>query len=133
LDLETVFLLDQVQKHNAITKEQAAELKKKDLIEGRYPNVFVSMKVASMVGQKADYVHNKGLDQNICKQLIIQTLKTGPATQQDLLEVLDRGALPAFLNKQQKSKRVSNLLQKMKADGVVFVEGTRKCAKWHLA
>jgi ATP-dependent DNA helicase RecG len=133
LDLETVFLLDQVQKHNIISKEQAAALRKKGLIEGRYPNVFVSLKVASMVGQKADYVHNRGLDENICKQLIIQTLKTGPATQQELLEILDRGALPAFLTTQQKSKRVSNMLQKMRVAGLVYVEGSRRYSKWHLA
>ena len=45
-------------------------------MEGRYPNVFVSFKVADIVGQKAAYVRNKGLDDDICKQLIIKALQS---------------------------------------------------------
>lgn len=132
LDLETVFLLDQVQKHKTISKKQAAALKKNGFIEGRYPNVFVSLKIADAVGEKADYVHNKGLEEDICKQLIIQTLKAGPATHGELLEILKRGALPGILDEQKKARRVSNLLQKMKREGLIDVTGSRNHAKWHL-
>lgn len=103
LDLETVFLLDQVQKHKIISKEQAAALKKNGFIEGRYPNLFVSLKIADAVGEKADYVHNKGLEEDICKQLIIQTLKAEPAAHGELLEILKRGALPGVLDEQKES------------------------------
>lgn len=56
LDLQTVFLLDKIQKKELISKEDFAILKKAELVEGRYPNIFVSYKVANIVGQQTDYV-----------------------------------------------------------------------------
>lgn len=132
LDLETVFLLDKIQKHVQITKEQAVRLKKRGLVEGRYPNIYVSFKVASMVGKKAEYVHNKGLDENICRQLILEALKNAPTTQHELLEVLDVGALPGHLSTEQKSRKLSNILQKMKKEGLVKPTGSRRYAVWSL-
>lgn len=94
LDMRTVFLLDKVQKQEVVSKESFKDLKKKGLVEGRYPNVFVSFKVADIVGQKAAYVRNKGLDDDICKQLIIKALQSmGEASKRDLMEVLEK-ALP---------------------------------------
>ena len=108
------------------------DLKKKGLVEGRYPNVFVSFKVADIVGQKAAYVRNKGLDDDICKQLIIKALQSmGEASKRDLMEVLEK-ALPEVLSDEQKSKKVSNLLQAMKKDGIVVTTGTNRYAKWYL-
>ena len=50
----------------------------------------------------------------------------------ELLEVLDRGALSAGLSPEQKARKVSNLLQKMKAEKQVEPRGPRNKAKWHL-
>lgn len=133
LDLETVFLLDKVQKHTQISKDHATKLKKLGLIEGRYPNVYVSFKVASIVGKKAEYVHNKGLDENICRQLILEALKNGPTTQHELMEVLDVGVLPGHLNTEQKSKKLSNILQKMRKERLIKATGSRRYARWSLA
>ncbi|MDO5147164.1 MAG: putative DNA binding domain-containing protein [Eubacteriales bacterium] len=132
LDMRTVFLLDKVQKQEVISKESFKELKKKGLVEGRYPNIFVSFKVADIVGQKAAYVRNKGLDDDICKQLIIKALQSmGEAGKKDLMEVLEK-ALPEVLSDEQKSKKVSNLLQTMKKDGIISTTGTNRYAKWYL-
>lgn len=132
LDMRTVFLLDQIQKHEVISKESFKILKKRGLAEGRYPNVFVSFKVADIVGQKAVYVRNKGLDDDICKQLIIKAIESmGEAGKQELMEVLEK-ALPEVLSDEQKSKKVSNLLQAMKKAGLVTAEGKNRYAKWSL-
>ena len=132
LDMRTVFLLDKVQKQEVVSKESFKDLKKKGLVEGRYPNVFVSFKVADIVGQKAAYVRNKGLDDDICKQLIIKALQSmGEASKRDLMEVLEK-ALPEVLSDEQKSKKVSNVLQEMKKDGIVVTTGTNRYAKWYL-
>lgn len=132
LDLQTVFLLDRVQKKAPITHENYANLRKRGLVEGRYPNIFVSFKVATAVGQKTEYIRNRGLDESVCKHLIKQALEIQPATMPELLEVLDRGALSAVLTPAQKNRKVSNLLQKMKADGSIVPEGPRNRTKWHL-
>ena len=132
LNMRTVFLLDQIQKQEVISKDNFKTLKRQGLAEGRYPNIFVSFKVADIVGQKAVYVRNKGLDDDICKQLIIKALGSmGTASKQDLMEVLEK-ALPEVLNEEQKSKKVSNLLQAMKKENIVDVQGKNKYAKWIL-
>ena len=132
LNMKTVFWLDKVQKQEVISKESFKILKKQGLVEGRYPNIFVSFKVADIVGQKADYVRNKGLDDDICKQLIIKALEPmGEASKQELMDVLEK-ALPDVLSKEQKSKKVSNLLQAMKREGLIVIKGKNKYAKWRL-
>lgn len=133
LNIQTVFLLDKVQKKETISKEQFKILKKDGLVEGRYPNIFVSFKIADIVDQKANYVRNKGLDDVVCKQFIITALQTmGEASKQDLMKVLKK-ALPEILNEEQKSKKVSNLLQNLKRQNVISISGSHRYAKWRLA
>lgn len=133
LDIQTVFLLDKVQKKETISKESFRILRKRGLIEGRYPNLFVAFKVADIMGNKADYIRNRGLDDDICKQLIVKALeKMGEAGKQDLMAVLEK-ALPEVLSENQRSKKVSNLLQAMKKEGIIAARGTNRYAKWYLS
>lgn len=132
LDLSTVFLLDKVQKKEVISKESCLKLKKQELVEGRYPHIYVSYKVANIVGQQTDYVKNKGLSNDVYKQIIINALETMErASVTELKEIL-LGALPAVLNDRQQSKKVSNILQAMKREGIADVEGTGHAARWYL-
>ena len=131
LDLRTVFLLDQVQKKKTISKEDFSQLKSRNLVEGRYPNIFVSYKVAKVVGDKANYVRQKGLDEEVCMHFILSTLKLGPAKKSDLLAVL-KDVLPDVLTDQQKSRKLSNLLQKMKKNGIIDVRGIAINSEWYL-
>lgn len=132
LDLSTVFLLDKVQKKEVISKESYLKLKKQELVEGRYPHIYVSYKVANIVGQQTDYVKNKGLSNDVYKQIIINALETMErASVTELKEIL-LGALPAVLNDRQQSKKVSNILQAMKREGIADVDGTGHAARWYL-
>lgn len=132
LNLSTVFLLDKVQKKEVISKESYLKLKKQELVEGRYPHIYVSYKVANIVGQQTDYVKNKGLSNDVYKQIIINALETMErASVTELKEIL-LGALPAVLNDRQQSKKVSNILQAMKREGIADVEGTGHAARWYL-
>jgi ATP-dependent DNA helicase RecG len=132
LDLQTVFLLDKVQKHEVISKESYAVLKKKGLVEGRYPNIYVSYKIANMVGQKTDYVKNKGLANDVYRKIIFNALNTmGEASVSELKSVME-GALPAMLDERQQSRKVSNILQAMKKDGDADVKGSGHAARWYL-
>lgn len=133
LDINTVFLLDKVQKHEMISKENAKILRKEKLIEGRYPNIYVSFEVAQHVGDKTGYVKNRGVSDEVCKTLIITALqRLGEASKHDIEEVL-LGALPDVLDETQKKKKVSNLLQSMKAANVITVVGRGRSAKWKLS
>lgn len=132
LDLLTVFLLDKVQKKEVISKESYLKLKKQELVEGRYPHIYVSYKVANIVGQQTDYIKNKGLSNDVYKQIIINALETMERASVTGLKEILLGALPAVLNDRQQSKKVSNILQAMKREGIVDVEGTGHAARWYL-
>ena len=72
------------------------------------------------------------MDDDICKQLIKKALeKMGQASKQELMDILDR-ALPNVLTDEQKSRKVSNLLQSMKNENIVKVEGKTRHSKWSL-
>ncbi len=132
LDLQTVFLLDKVQKHETISKESYNEIKKFGLVEGRYPNIFVSYKVANMVGQQTEYVRNKGLSNDVYKKIIVNALETMDRASVNELKQVLIGALPAIMDDKQQSKKVSNILQAMKREGKANVEGTGHAARWYL-
>ena len=85
-----------------------------------------------MVGQKTEYVRNKGLSIDVYKQIITNALETmDKASVTELKQVLV-GALPAILDDKQQSKKVSNILQAMKREGMADVEGTGHAARWYL-
>lgn len=62
---------------------------------------------------------------------ILFTLKLGPAKKSDLLAVL-KDVLPDVLTDQQKSRKLSNLLQKMKKNGIIDVRGIAINSEWYL-
>lgn len=131
LSMGIVYLLDKVQKREQITKEQATELHGLGLVEGRYPHLSISNAIASDTNQEVEYTFSKGLNEEACKTLILQMLsETGPAPRAKINALLD-GFLPAGLTKQQKARKVSNLLAKMKnVDGSISSEGMGKSARW---
>lgn len=131
LDLKTVFLLGQVQKRKTISKDDYKSLRKSGLVEGRYPALYVSYKIAEAVGDKAGYVRNKGLEEKILKELIISALKNGPLKKADIYEAV-KHAFPDVLTEEKQYKKLSNLLQKMKKEGIVDVRGSAVHAGWLL-
>ena len=132
LDLQTVFILDKVQKKELISKDDYQRLKKQGLVEGRYPHIYVSFKVADIVGTQTEYVKNAGLSEETCNQLIIHALKTmKEASRTQIMNVVD-AALPNVLDEKQKKKRVSYFLQKLKSEGKIESIGSGKSAKWFL-
>ncbi len=132
LDLHTVFLLDKVQKKEIIARDDCCFLRKEGLVEGRYPNIYVSYKVANMVGTPAEYVKNKGLDKDVYEQLIINALRTMKRARVSDIKAVLEGALPAIMDEKQQTKKVSNILQAMKKEEMVIVEGTGHKARWSL-
>jgi len=132
LDLMTVFLLDRVQKKQPISRVDFQELKKQGLAEGRYPNIFISQRVADMTNQKEAYVKTTGISDEACMQLIKKYLeKFDCATKKEIVVVLEN-VLPGVLDKQQKSRKVSYLLKKMKDADMIFTTGKGSGAKWRL-
>ena len=63
-------LLDRVQKKYSITKEQSNYLKKDNLIEGKYPNIYISSNIAKLTNKELDYIETKGLNNTYYKDYI---------------------------------------------------------------
>lgn len=73
LTLTDAVLLDQVQKGNAIPQEAMSMLKKKKLIEGRKPHIYVAKSVAQTTGTKVEYSKHKGLEDKQCEALLLRS------------------------------------------------------------
>lgn len=124
LDLETVFLLDKVQKHESISKTDANRLRKKKLIEGRRPNLYIAASVAESLGQKAEYVKNKGLTDKYYQDLIIKYLtQWGKGKKADFIKLL-RDKLPDSLTVHQKEIKVKNYLQSLRRKNKIMTQPT---------
>ena len=72
LSLETVILLDRIQKQSPVDKDDVKPLRKEGLVEGRYPNLFVAAHVASITGDRAQYIKNRAFDDEHYKQKIVE-------------------------------------------------------------
>ena len=132
LDIDKVFLLDMVQKGKTVTKEQSNELRKDNLIEGRYPRIFISSDVAEIVGEKTDYMKNKGLDNKYYMDYILDYLKKfGCASRKDINNLI-YPKLPDLLNNEEKNARVKYLLSKLRKEGKITNLGSDKNSEWHL-
>ena len=123
LSMIEVVLLDKVQKRKDILIEAANLLKKKKLVEGRFPNIHISASIAAITGDKADYMKQKGIDDAYCQKIILDYLKEfGKAKRTELEDIL-LDKLPDVLDIQQKRDKVKNNLQTLKKQGIIAPDG----------
>jgi ATP-dependent DNA helicase RecG len=90
LTLEDCILLDAVQKHHGISEEDAKTLSAKGVIEGNYPEVYLSESVSRSTGQLGDYVKNRGMKRQYYKDMVLSFLEKTPegATRKEINEFL---------------------------------------------
>ncbi len=134
LDLHTVILLDRVQKKMRLSKEESSFLKKQGLIEGKFPNIYISAKLAAVTGQKARYIKNRGLNDDHYVELITGYLKKyNFASRKDFNELL-MDKLPDILSSEQKMHKINRLLSEImrKKLGLIKNIGTDGSPKWVL-
>lgn len=123
LSLDDIILLDRVQKRKPLTDIQAKHLRQQGLIEGRKPNFHISARLARQSDDKAQYIRNRGFDDQHYKQMITEYIeKFGSARRSDIDGLL-LDKLPDVLDDEQKHHKVKNLLQALKNQGVIFVDG----------
>ncbi|MCI8401639.1 MAG: transcriptional regulator [Lachnospiraceae bacterium] len=133
-DLATVYLMDRVQKHESISKDAVKHLRKLKIIEGKIPNIYISSSLAVNEEEKAQYVKNKGFNEEAYKKWIVNYLKTYKAGQKKDFLVLLRDKLPDTMDEKQKLIKVQNLLQSLRKDGVITLDSDNlRTGKWVLA
>lgn len=92
-------------------------------------------KVAEMVDGKAEYIKNKGLDNDYYKRLIIEYLKKTTSAPRKELDYLLADKLPDILSEKQKIDKVRNLLYEMRTKdcSVDTIGSNRKNTEWILS
>ena len=76
ISFDEIVLLDRIQKKLPISKEEYKTLKKKGLVEGRYPNINISAAVASAIDKKAEYTMQKDFKNQFYMDKIMQHIET---------------------------------------------------------
>ncbi len=125
LDLETVFLLDQVQKSHGknMSKDAIAFLRKHHLVEGRANNLYFSAEVAKTIKEEATYIKNRAFDDQYYRDFIVKYLKQyGRATRKQIRDLLIE-KLPDSLNDMQKEQKIGNLLTSLRKQNIIRVVG----------
>ena len=134
LDLDAVYLLDRVQKKLPLEKDQYKQLKQLGAIEGKAPNVYISINVAESVDERAQYTKNKAMDDQYYRDLIINYLQQfGSGTKADFIKLLS-SKLSDVLDDKQKDNKVRNLLMEMKRNALIErADENRRSGVWRLA
>lgn len=132
LSLEEIIMLDKVQKRKRINEEEERHLKNKNLIEGRKPNFFISLKVAQKTFLKADYTKTKGLDNIYYQDLIVKALKQHINLNRQDIDLLLFSKLPDWMNDKQKKTKITNIIAKLRSNGIIENTGTDVRPNWVL-
>lgn len=126
LSLEQIIALDKVQKRKKLTDGEIKNLKDFGLIEGRKPNYIISAKTAASLSNnelKAQYIKNRGLDDEHYKKLILEYLKKFGKSPRKNIETFLRDKLPDILTETQKKNKVTNLLSSLRISGKIQNSG----------
>ena len=122
LNLDDIIVLDKIQKKKSVTKQEASALKSKGLIEGRYPAIHISAKVAQATGQTVGYMQDRGIDSDFIKKSIEDYLKKFHKAEREIFEGIILNKISDNLTTKQKKDRIKNVLQAMRRDGIIKVE-----------
>jgi ATP-dependent DNA helicase RecG len=132
LSLSQVTLLDKVQKKAPIPDDSANLLRKEKLIEGRKPNYFVGKEISQATDKKAEYSKNKAFDKQQYFEWILKSIQEhGSLSRKDIDELL-WNMLPAWMNVEQKSNRIRNLIKELREADKIANRGNRTNPEWVL-
>ena len=101
------------------------------MVEGRYPNIFVVSKIATVTGNKAAYIKNRAFDKEHYKKMIVSFIeKYGSASRKDIDDLL-LDKLSNVLSEKQKKAKINNLIYEMaNKQKTIKNSGSRKQPKW---
>lgn len=133
LSLTDAVLLDQVQKGKPIGSEAVAMLRKRKLIEGRLPHIYVAKAIAQATGQKVEYSKHKGLADKKCEALLLDSLNDHKILSKQEIVRLLWDVLPDQLDDKQKNTKVYNILRKLRESGKIVNQTTGNKSVWSLA
>lgn len=134
LSLLEIMVLDKIQKGkiNEIERWGIDVLKKKWLIEGRYPNIYLSEAISVKIWKTAEYVKNKWINDSFCKEQMLEMIRIGKwkGVSKEELSELVYNSLPQWMQEKQKKHRITNLIQELRKDGKIKPLVAWRYARW---
>ncbi|MFI3315040.1 MAG: putative DNA binding domain-containing protein [Rikenellaceae bacterium] len=121
LKLSEVEMLNRVAFKRKLTKFEIEHLRRKKMIEGRYPNIYISKSLAQTVGKKTEYTKNKGLDDKYYKDLVITAIKQHKQLSRKDIDQLLESKLPDILSEIKKKNKITNLLASLRKEDIIMV------------
>ena len=123
LSLMDVIFLDRIVKKQDLDKAIVSDLRLKGLIEGRKPNIHISLKVAREIGQAEEYTKMRGIDDSFVQKMIIDYLIRFKEGKKSDFEKIISDKLPEFLDDKQKKNKIKNNLQALRQAGTIDNDG----------
>lgn len=84
------------------------------------------------VVEGAEFMHNKGVDNRVFKELILELLRARPCSRAEIIAQLAY-ALPAKMSTKQRGDHVSYLLQSLRREGRITNVGSTAATEWRIA
>ena len=133
LPMKDILSLDRVQKGSPVPNDELRRLRRLGLVEGRRPHLHVSAEIADVTDSRTSYMRTRSLDDKHYEGLIVEYLESfGEASRSDLDEfLLDK--LSEALSPEEKYRKLSSLLTKLRRQARIVNTGSRKKSKWTLA
>ena len=132
INLTEAVLLDQVQKGILQNDNAIAMLRKKHLIEGRKPRLFVAKQLAQNTGTKVEYSKHKGLEVKSCESLLLSTLKEHGKLSRTEIDSLLWNVVSDQLDDKQKKSKIGNILTNLRKRKLIENETVGNYSKWSL-
>ena len=133
LDLQTVFLLDRVQKGLSLDKADVDKLRAAKLVEGRITSLFLSASASKSMDDSAGYIKNKGFNDKYYKDLIVEYLKKYHKAKRRDIKLLLWEKLPDSLSDKQKENKIHNILTAMKKSNIIQLDSdNQQISNWIL-
>ena len=84
------------------------------------------MSVAKVTGEQADYIKQRGIDDNYCQKMILDYLKKFKRGKRSDFEKVLLDKLPDVLSPDQKKDKIKNILQKMRRENKIILSENRQ-------
>ena len=130
LAIQDIIALDRVQKGFGIDDTTVRRLRRKNLIEGRRPNLQVSQVVATASGEVGKYVRYRPFHNKHYEQLILEFISANKGASRKEIDDLLLPILSDALDPKQKHQKISNLIASLRRRGQIENVGVRTSPKW---
>jgi ATP-dependent DNA helicase RecG len=132
LKLDDVCLLDRIQKNLPVDAHAVAHLRKAGLIEGRFPHLHISAKIAAATDQKAAYMRKKELSGKQYRKLITDYLAQFESLTRKEIDDYMLDEIRGELSESEKKSKISNLLTYLRRKGDIVNVGSDAYPLWKL-